>query len=630
MVEFATGAAADRPVEQGHLGLRQIADLLTLDAPPARFLHELLAVQCRLAPADRAVIMQPGEKNQAKILAAFPQPGATPQQQGLDWVAKALDASRRVIASGEAAIVTQNPKPVPGGRPQAPMVLIPVQNGKTVRAVAVFMVQANTSQALANCRERLEITPLLLDHYELRSTLRQRHGVIERLRQILEVLAVANRSEGFQSVCMALCNELATRLRCQRVSIGFLDGRYVRVQAISHTDSFRREVKLAQDVEAAMEECLDQDLEIICPAAQNAPYASRATQQLAVRHGPAAVLSLPLRHQEEVFGVLTLERPLERPFGTLPEIETLRLACDLCSPRLFEMHRRNRWVGARAAAWARTRLSVLVGPEHTWFKVGACAVFFLALFLILAKGDFRVDASFVFEAPLQQAVVAPFDTFLKSVAVDPGDEVEADKDVLGTLDTAELRLKLAAVKAEQLGYLKQMSAAMRDGKTAEAQIAQAQSDKSAAEIRLLERHIEQATLMAPITGRVVSEDLKRQIGVPVETGKVLFEIACIEALRAELYVPEEFITHVAVGQTGELASVSHPEQKIQFRVERIHPMAEVVKSQNVFRVRADLIDQQKWMRPGMEGVAKILAGKRCYLWMGFHRLTNWLRMKLWL
>jgi multidrug efflux pump subunit AcrA (membrane-fusion protein) len=189
---------------------------------------------------------------------------------------------------------------------------------------------------------------------------------------------------------------------------------------------------------------------------------------------------------------------------------------------------------------------------------------------------------------------------------------------------------LAAVKAEQLGYLKQMSAAMRDGKTAEAQIAQAQSEKSAAEMRLLERHIEQATLVAPITGRVVSEDLKRQIGAPVETGKILFEIARIEALRAELYVPEESITRVAVGQLGELASVSHPEQRIQFQVERINPIAEVVKSQNVFRVRAHLLEQHAWMRPGMEGIARIMAGEKSYLWMGFHRLTNWLRMKLWL
>ena len=81
------------------------------------------------------------------------------------------------------------------------------------------------------------------------------------------------------------------------------------------------------------------------------------------------------------------------------------------------------------------------------------------------------------------------------------------------------------LKAEQLGYRKQQAASMRDAKTAEAQVAEAQIDKLAAEIRLIERHIEQSTLVAPISGRIVSEDLKRRLGAPVETGEVLFEIA---------------------------------------------------------------------------------------------------------
>jgi GAF domain-containing protein/biotin carboxyl carrier protein len=627
MGEIPTGAPADGAGQQGHSRWSAMAALLKHDAPPAKFLHELLTTLCRIAPAERAVVMRPREKNRVEVLAAFPRPGAA--GAGLEWVPRAGDAARQVVASGESAMVPENTTHGPGGGPLSPIVLVPVKSGQTVRAVAAFLVQVHSQEEMTTCRERLEMAPFLLDHYELRSALRQRHGALERLRLVLEMLAAVNRPERFKSACMALCNEMATRLRCQRVSLGCLEGRYVRVQAISHTDTFRREAKLAQDIEAAMEECLDQDVEVIYPAASNAPYASRAATRLAVRHGPAAVLSLPLRHHGEVFGVLTLERPQERPFGALTEVEIVRLACELCGPRLFEMHARERWAGARAEVWARRRLSALIGPEHTWLKAGACAVFCLALFLTWAKGDHRIDASFIFEAPLQQAVVAPFDTFLKSVAVDPGDEVEADKDTLGLLDATDLRLKLAAVKAEQLGYLKQMAAAMRDGKTADAQIAQAQSDKSAAEMRLLERHIEQATLTAPITGRVVSEDLKRQIGAPVETGKVLFEIASIEALRAELYVPEESITHVSVGQTGELASVSHPEQKIRFRVERIHPMAEVVNSQNVFRVRAGLLEQHAWMRPGMEGVAKITAGEKSYLWMSFYRLTNWLRMKLW-
>ena len=279
---------------------------------------------------------------------------------------------------------------------------------------------------------------------------------------------------------------------------------------------------------------------------------------------------------------------------------------------------------------ARSHAGWFLGHEHTWVKLGAVFIFMAIVFLVTAKGDYRIKSTFALEAKNQQVVVAPFDTFTKSVTVEPGDRVEAGQSILGTLETSELRLKLAALKAEQLGYQKQMTASMRDRKTAEAQIAQAQSDKAAAEIRLIENKIEQAALMAPITGWVVSEDLKQQIGAPVETGQVLFEIAGIDSLRAELYVPESFIANVSIGQEGELASMGHPDQKVQFVIERINPIAEVVNNQNVFRVRARILENLEWMRPGMEGEARIAAGKKSYLWLTTYRLVNWLRMKLWI
>ena len=186
--------------------------------------------------------------------------------------------------------------------------------------------------------------------------------------------------------------------------------------------------------------------------------------------------------------------------------------------------------------------------------------------------------------------------------------IKAERKAMAREDEA-----FAALKAEQLGYQKQMAASMRDRQTAEAQIAGAQSDKVAAEIRLIERKIDQAALIAPITGWVVSEDLKQQIGAPVETGKILFEIASIDSLRAELYVPESSIANVAAGQTGELAAVGHPDQKVRFVIERITPIAEVVNHQNVFDVRARILEHLEWMRPGMEGEARMASSR---IWFG--------------
>jgi hypothetical protein len=429
---------------------------------------------------------------------------------------------------------------------------------------------------------------------------------------------------------MALCNELATWLGCSRVSLGFLHGRCVQVRAMSHTDTFSRKVQVVQAIETAMEECLDQDLEVVHPGQVDSIVTNRAAAGLSESHGPSAVLSLPIRREGNVAAVVTLERHMDRPFSLLEEVEAIRLICDLCAPRLLDMHANDRWFGARMAAEARRQLGSLLGYKHTWLKLGAVLVFLAGMLLVTVKGPYRVNTTFTFKAQQQQVVVAPFDTFIESVLVEPGDRVVAGKTLLGALQTTELRLELAALKAQQLGYQIEMASSMRDRKTADAQIAETQVQEAAARIKMIGMKIEQADVVAPISGWVISEDRKEQIGAPVEAGEILFEIADIDSLRAELYLPESSLADVAEGMTGALAAVGHPDRKVRFAIERINPMAEVMDHQNVFRVRARIDEHLEWMRPGMEGEARISAGRRTYLWIASHRLIDWLRMKLWI
>jgi hypothetical protein len=133
-----------------------------------------------------------------------------------------------------------------------------------------------------------------------------------------------------------------------------------------------------------------------------------------------------------------------------------------------------------------------------------------------------------------------------------------------------------------------------------------------------------------VTGTIVNGDLKRQIGAPVKTGNVLFELTPLISLHAELFVPEEDVPEVAIDQHGRLATISYPNRKIEFHVERIEPIAQVVNGRNVFRVRCRLGEIQPWMRPGMEGVAKISIGTRPYCWIWTRKIVRWLRMKFWI
>ena len=760
--------------------VEMIERLSRYDGPPEQFLVNLLAVQCHLAVADGGAILRINADQGVEILAVYPQPA--PGSTAPVWLAQSAESTAGVVAGGKTAI-----KPLHGpddlyGQPAARhVILVPLRGGSGVLGMASFVVATGDPAVLSATQQRLELTVSLLSLYEMRLTLQQRQGDLRRLRLAMEATAAVNEQDRFKGAAMAMCNEAASRWHCDRVSLGFLKGRYVHLKAMSHTEKFSRKMKLVQDIEAAMEEALDQDVEVLCPAPQGATFVNRATKELSRQHGPTSILSLPLRRDQEVAAVLILERVAEEPFA-FDEVESLRLACDLCTPRLVNLHKQDRWVGARAAAAARSGLAALLGPKHTWIKVAGIAICALILFLVFAKGSFRAEASFVLESTTQQVVPAPFEGYLKRVYVLPGDTVagaktdepswllaeqdmldwpgllagmraqaaaaepsvgkhlwsmlsedtrraiesavpadpneavklaiagippatrtavlgelnlllgreglytervwrniepsDRQKDllasleagtlrgvrlaelnrsllaaaypgriapgptVLGTLETAELRLQLKAAEAERLAYLKQADAAMREDKRAESQIARAQASKVSARVKLIEHRIAQAVLVSPIEGYVVSGDLQRQLGAPVKTGDVLFEVASLADLRGELSVPEDLIADVQIALerarrdrkdlTGELATTALPDKRIAFTVVRINPVAEVVEQKNVFKVRVRLLANRQVLRPGMEGVGKIDIDRRSYGYIWTRRLVNWIRMKLWL
>ena len=587
----------------------------------ARFLRDLLAAQCHCCQAKKGAVLQPNGNEQLAVLAVHPQ--TQDEDDQTNWLQQCANSAKRALSSNTPLAVSLQ------DTDRTHVIFVPLDMQARGRVLETFLVKTANKAALDSTRQLLQLTTGLvsLTHHHL-SQHRQEDS-LRKLHQAMETLAAANRQDRFTSVAMSVCNELAAQWKCERVSLGFLKGRYVRVKAISHTEHFSRKMRLVQDIEATMEECLDQDSEVIFPSSDEETCVSRAAEEFSAQHSQETLLSLPLRHEGQPKAVLTLERPSNTPF-TPEEVEAIRLACDLCTPRLMNLQHYDRWFGARLAAGLRRGVAVVLGAEHTWAKLAALFVFALAVFMVFGKGWYRVKAPFMVEAVSQYKITAPFDGYIKDVLVEVGDQVVKGQTPLAELDTAELRLQLASTQAEQAGYRKQADAAMRDGKIAEAQIAEANADKAQALIDLYTYRIEQATIVSPLTGTLVTGDLKRQIGAPVETGKVLFEIAPLDSLRAELQVPEDEVSEVKTGQQGRLATASFPGQHIRFIVERVNPAAEVVNNRNVFKVRVRLLENRPWMRPGMEGVAKITIEKRRYAWIWSRKVINWIRMKLWI
>ncbi|MBW1790928.1 MAG: HlyD family efflux transporter periplasmic adaptor subunit [Deltaproteobacteria bacterium] len=617
--------------EFNNTGQAEVSDLLeqlgSFNENPSLFLLNLLAAQCFLGNVDKGAVFCCNKEGRVDVLAVLPQleKGVTPPS----WLTETAGLLHKEQAS-DSVVIKQLERPsIDGQSSKGHIVIIPLKMAEIGNATSVFYIETDDAIILEEKSQKLQVATRMLNYSEDRCAKLTGSERLKRLQQAMEILSAINEHDKFTSTAMTFCNEVASQWQCQRVSLGFLEGRYVKLKAMSHTEDFSRKMKVVQDVEFAMEECLDQDIEVLSPASDESTYICLAADELSQKHRSQAVLSLPLRQKGEVIAVLTLERPADKIFNS-DEIEIIRLTCELCTARLKNLYEYNRWIGATIAIKTRNFFAEFLGPKHTWLKILTILCFAAILFIVFVKGEFRPKAPFILEAIQQQVIPAPFDGYIKSVAVEVGESIKGDDSILATLDTAELRLQLAAAKAEKAGYLKEFSAAMHDKETAQAQIAQANADKTQSQINLLNYKINQASLLSPISGIVVKGDLKRQIGAPVKTGDILFEVCPLESLRAQLMVPEDLIFDIEVGQKGRLATASYPGQPIEFVVEVINPMAEVINQRNVFKVRVRLLETYPWMRPGMEGVAKVSAGKRRYIWIWTRKIANWFRMKLWL
>ena len=199
------------------------------------------------------------------------------------------------------------------------------------------------------------------------------------------------------------------------------------------------------------------------------------------------------------------------------------------------------------------------------------------------------------------------------------------------LDDTELRLELEQIRANLDGQRGAYLAALADPDKmgGEAKLIQARVRQLEAHEKLLTFQIKRAMLVATETGVVISGDWYEKEGVRVARGAPIFELAAIGQLRAAIHVDEADIDHVSEESRGVLAIRARPDEIFAYTVHRIVPVGEAQRGRQVFMVRADLDDHADWMRPGMQGMAKIDAGEARIIWIATHKLIDFLRLKIW-
>lgn len=462
--------------------------------------------------------------------------------------------------------------------------------------------------------------------YRTCRTLRQTRAKLERVSEPLDLMLCINEHRRYMGAAMALCNEMAARYGCSRISLGWERYGYVRVQAVSHMDRFDKKMDAVQALEAAMEECLDQDEEMLLPGPEKTTALTRAHQQFAGRYGQQAMISLPLRLDQRGVGVLTCER--EKPFSE-QDVRGLRIACDQVVRRLGDLKRYDRWFGARLADSMKSWIGRFLGVEHTWAKVIAMFVSVMLAFLLFGTMEYRVEAPFILRTRDLAFLCAPFDGYIEKVTRKAGDVVEQGQRLL-VLDTRELRLQESQAVADLQRYIREGEKARAEKALAEMLVANALKKQAETRLEMIRYHIDHAEIKTTFAGVVVEGELEKLLGAPVRKGDVLLKVARLENLYVEMKVSERDIHEIREELDGEIAFISRPDRKYDVTVERIEAMAATEEKGNVFLVRGRLSGEKAgWWRPGMSGLAKLHVGERRILWVLLHRTIDVLRMMFW-
>ncbi len=452
----------------------------------------------------------------------------------------------------------------------------------------------------------------------------------ERLFVMLDVLTHVIDASKAVTAAQSVATELAQHLGCERVSVGFgkLDG--IRLFALSHSADFSRRNDLTQAIESAMNEAVDQGETMYSLAGNDSADEQRLVLMREHDHlrrdfDTDAILTVPFKVGEES-GVFTFEWATEEDGEKWRDFAASLVP--LMGRALLDRRQQDRSWPKRAHEYLRQEWMKLNGAHQGARKLVALLGMGGVLFLAMAKGDFLVAAHAELEGGIRRVIAAPFEGFVASSGFRAGHVVKQG-DVLATLDDRDLRLETVRWESQQTQYSKQANEAQAQHNLAQLQISLAQTRQAEAQRDLSETMLERSQIRAPFAGVIISGDLSQNLGGAVKKGQSLFEIAPLDSYRVILNVDEADIPHIKAGQQGELMLAALVGERFPFTVTLVTPVAQAKEGKNAFRVEGSLYATTPRLRPGMEGVAKVNAGKERLVWIWTHRFIDWLRLQCW-
>jgi multidrug efflux pump subunit AcrA (membrane-fusion protein) len=411
-----------------------------------------------------------------------------------------------------------------------------------------------------------------------------------------------------------LANDLRSILGCRQVAIGMCRRRIgrCRLEAISGVRNFDRQSKIVKLMEAVMEEATIADALRVPDIDESSAFgdATSAQRDLVQATDAAHILCRAIRdHSGTLIGAcLAVDDGEGNATRVEQEMRNVADAVATCIKivRNTTSHSARRLV-ARVANVDGVRRRVAAS-----FIVAAVG---LAMFV---PTPYKVPCECVLQPVARKYVAVPYDGVLEKVLVEPGD-VTTRGQVLAQMDVREIQWELAGLHADHSRSQKQIDANLAARDTASAQLAKLEMERLEVKIHLLENRANHLEIKSPTDGVVISGDPRKTEGARLTLGQTLFEIGPLDHMVVELEVPDEDVSHIAVGQPVEIRLEAYLGRTLFGTIARIHPRSEMREQENVFRAEVLVDNSQRSLRPGMRGHARVRTASHALVWILFHK-----------
>lgn len=444
-------------------------------------------------------------------------------------------------------------------------------------------------------------------------------------------LAELDRSRALPAAFSQLMNQLedvSGSDRCLIAKLFVKDGKVSRARliAVSGQQHIDNRLAASESLVLAIENCYRGKTLPLFPDHQHLSAPSVAIQaSISTALEQCTRLILPVCTYG-LWYVVCLERSASRPFSKI-EQACLEHDLSIALPLLLLSDPQAR--GVKASCKRLCHRIVRRVAASVLHSVVVVSLIVVALFFLLVPVEHRISAPLSVEASEKHVLIAPVDGFVESVAVKAGDRVEKGQ-ILATLDDLDLRLQQQKLESEARQNQQAFAKALAFHDRIEVTRLKEEASVTQTELSQLELQRNRMVLVAPVDGVILSGSWDDFLGAAVSMGDVLFTLGSASSHRLVLEVSEYDVKGVQPGQLVSIRMSADPSSVLLGSVTAIMPLAVAKDGANSVQVHA-VLNHDAQLRPGMQGLGKVLIGRQSRLTQWFNRAAArmvWLGWRL--